>query len=260
MTPLLPWKGNAPQVVLTLVLLASAGAACTSDGRDAQAQTLRTDSVMESTLGSAAPAPSPSTGAPRLTPEEQAQQPLRISDMGYNEGSPQAPLKVLEFSDFGCGYCRRFHEDIYPKLKKIYIDTGLVEWKYTPFVMGMFPNGLQAALAGECAGEQENFSAMKDRLFAEQAGWKSTSDPEQFFTRLASEGGLDVERFTSCMEGGWREARVRANIRLGQQVGVRGTPTFLVDGKPLEGAVPFDEFQRILDVALRRKGVSPPAR
>lgn len=246
-------------MIPTVALLLPLGMSCSGNGGNAQAQV----SAVADPTGAAptSPPPAPASGrGPRLSPEEQAQQPLPISEMGYNQGSPQAPVKVLELSDFGCGYCRQFHETIYPQLREIYIDAGLVEWKYIPFVLGKFPNGLQAALAAECAGEQGGFFAMADRLFADQAGWKNAGDPYPLFSQLASEVGLEADRFDSCIEGGWRENRVRANIRLGQQVGARGTPTFVVDGRLVQGALPLDGFREVIDVALRRKGVTPSHR
>jgi len=178
--------------------------------------------------------------------------------MGYNRGSPEAPVKVLEFSDFGCGYCRRFHEETLPAITEIYIDAGFVEWKFIPFVLGMFPNGLQAATASECAGEQHQFFPMQARLFQDQRGWRNSDDPYADFSRIAEEEGLDVERFNDCIQGGWRDNRVRANVRLGQQAGARGTPMFLVDGRPVPGALPLSDFRRLLDAALLQRGITPP--
>ena len=176
-------------------------------------------------------------------PRSRTQQPLQVADMGYDFGSGDAPVKVMEISDFGCGYCRRFHEETFPTLLDIYVEAGLVEWKFIPFVLGMFPNGLQAATAGECAGEQDMFFRMQDRLFAEQSGWRNSEEPYAFFSRLAEEEGLDAVRFSSCIEGGWRDNQVRANIRLGQQAGARGTPLFLIDGRPISGALPLSDFR-----------------
>jgi protein-disulfide isomerase len=217
------------------------------------------DSALGAILESAAEGREPSRPtSPRIPFEEQAQRPLEISEMGYDRGDSDAPVKVLEISDFGCGYCRLFHEEIFPDLEEIYVESGLVEWKYIPFVLGMFPNGLEAATAAECAGEQERFFPMQSRLFQEQRVWRSSQDPYELFSTFAGEEGLDVDRFESCIQGGWRETTIRSNIRLGQQVGARGTPVFLVDGRPLNGALPLPEFRRLLDAALLQKGVTPP--
>jgi protein-disulfide isomerase len=218
------------------------------------------DSLVEALLGDRDPNPAPAPTSPRLPPQEQANQPLLISEMGYHEGSPDAPVKVLELSDFGCGYCRLFHQQTFPTLREIYIEAGLVEWKHVPYVLGIFPNGLEAARAAECAGEQDGFFSMQKALYDSQAGWRASQDPRELFSGLAEREGLDVERFRSCVYNGWQDGRVRANSRLGQQVGARGTPTFLIDGQLLAGALPLEDFREVLDTALKLKAVTPPPR
>ena len=217
------------------------------------------DSVTREILGAIAQGPSPAVG-PTASGGAQEAKPLDIALMGYNLGDSQAPVKVLEISDFGCGYCRRFHEEIFPVLEEAYVEEELVEWKFLPFVLGMFPNGLEAAMAAECAGEQDRFFPMQSRLFADQSQWKDSRDPDPLFAEFAGEEGLDVERFQQCLGEGWRDDAVRANIRLGREIGVRGTPTFLIDGVPISGALPVTTFRDILDMALAQRGLTPPAR
>jgi protein-disulfide isomerase len=246
---------------LTIFLSLPYGLGCGGDGEPAEAQVTEADPVMSTLLESATESQeAPRQTSPRISPEDQASQPLQISAMGYTRGSEEAPVKVLEISDFGCGYCRRFHEETFPDLLEVYVESGLVEWKFIPFVLGMFPNGLQAATAGECAGEQGQFFAMQSRLFADQGGWRNSEDPYAFFSDLAGDQGLDVDRFVSCIQGGWRDNQVRANIRLGQQAGARGTPFFLVDGRQVAGALPLEDFRTVLDGALLQRGITPPSR
>ena len=235
-------------------------AGCGESTDDAQAQTTGPDSTLQSILGAAVATPPPAPTSPRLSAQEQEARPLDVALLGYSEGPLSAVVKVLELSDFGCGYCRQFHQDVYPTLKEIYMDGGYIEWKFIPYVLGMFPNGLQAATAGECAGEQDQFLPMRERLFAEQPQWRGSSDPFPLFAELAADEGLDVERYNTCVEAGWRDARLRSNLRFGQMIGVQGTPTFMIDGRPLEGAVPLDNFRDILDIALQQRGITPPVR
>jgi protein-disulfide isomerase len=241
---------------LLLAFLMASVAGCGGDGEEVQAQTSAADTLVGATAPSGEGGQSsPQSTNPRQNPSSQR---VSIPDMGYNLGSEDAPVKVLEFSDFGCGYCGRFHAETFPSIKEIYLDGGFVEWKFIPFVLGMFPNGLEAAIASECAGEQDQFFPMQKRLFETQRGWRSSDEPNAFFAQLAEDEGLDVGRFEGCVAGDWQDHRVRANIRLGQQVGVRGTPLFLVDGRSLPGAVPLDSFRAILDAALRQRGITPP--
>lgn len=183
--------------------------------------------------------------------EEPAQE-MDLSEVGYDFGSPDAPIRIVEFSDFGCGYCRQFHVETYPTLHEEYVETGKVHWKYVPYILGMFgPNAVDAALAGECAGEQGGFVAMRERLFAAQSEWKGADDPRAHFRRYAGEEGLDAGRFTSCMEENRPQARVVANSQLGRQLGIRGTPTFFILGHSvIPGALPLETFRIVLDQLL----------
>ncbi len=229
-------------ILLLGVLLIGASSACTDPP----------DAAAGEDAGARSPVPERlPPGSPRVPSARQEARPLRLDEIGYDRGSPDAPVKVVELSDFGCRFCRQFNQETYPTLHREYVETGRVQWKYVPFVSGMFPNALEAAIAAECAGEQGDFEAMRVRLYVDPQEWKGSAQPDSVFTRYAREVGLDVPRFRACVDGGWREDRVRMNIRLGREVGVRGTPTFLVDGFPIQGALPLEAFREILDLALR---------
>jgi protein-disulfide isomerase len=198
--------------------------------------------------------------SPRVSPSEQEARPLLVSEMGYNQGAATAPLKVIEFTDFGCGYCARFHAEVYPTLKEVYLDGGFIEWKHIAFMIGRFPNAMEAATAGECAGEQDQYFPMHARLFSDQGAWKNQDDPYPALYEIADDIGLDMERFGSCIDGGWRNSRIRDNLRLAQEAGVRGTPTFVIEGQVLPGFLPLSSFRDVLDVALTQRGITPPPR
>lgn len=178
---------------------------------------------------------------------------MDVSTLGYDFGSAQAPLQVVEFGDFGCGYCRQFRLETFPSLSEEFIETGQIAWKYVPFVLGMFTNGKEAATAGECAGEQGAFDPMSIRLFRDQAEWKHSEDPDAVFRRFAEEEGLDVTRFAACVREGWRSDRLDAANRTAFQLGVRGTPTFFIDAYPISGALPLPAFRDFLANVLRER-------
>ncbi len=194
-------------------------------------------------------------GSPRISRSQQVSQEFDLSDLGFDTGSPDAPVKVVELSDFGCGYCRVFTIETYPILYDEYIRTGKVHWKFVPTILGMFQNSVAATFAAECAGEQGMFEQMHWRLYQDQSEWKREDDPDPIFHRYAEEEGFDVGRFATCLAGDWRAARVRADMRVGRELGVRGTPMFLIDGYPVSGALPVQMFRDILDIQLREKGV-----
>ena len=254
---------------LSLALLAACG------GSDGDAATPAADRPGAATSGDdgvyrpGPPLANPEGGTapaqPPAAPRAQAQEPSRtggtdVDALGFTRGSPDAPVRVVEFSDFGCGYCRQFHEEAWPTLRRDYVETGRVEWKMVPFDVGMFPHARQAVLAGECAGEQDRFDDLRERLFAEQRTWKSGSAGEalSLFRRLAGEEDLDMDRFNRCMAQGWRAARVDASNALARQLGIRGTPTFYILGFGIvPGALPADQFAQLLDEVLARRAGEP---
>ena len=206
-------------------------------GRDALGSTL----PVEGAQASQAP---PGAAVPRAGAES-----ISMDQLGHDSGSPEAPVKIVEFSDFGCGYCRRFHLESYPVLEEEYIRTGKVEWKYIPMILGIFgPNAEMAAEAGQCALLQGHFPAVRDRLFSSQSEWKQADDPAPFLHRYAEEEGLDVDRWEACMSERQGLERVETGTRLSVESGVRGTPTFFVLGAGvIPGAIPLDLFRQVLD-------------
>ncbi len=170
------------------------------------------------------------------------------AEPGYARGAERAPVVVVEFSDFGCPYCGKFALETYPALHREFVASGKVRWIYVPFVMGMFPNGAEAALASECAADQdeEKFWAMHDALFAAQRAWKSERNPSAVFSGLAREAGLDVAAFESCYAQARPRARIAASNALADESGVRATPTFFVQGQRVQGALPLETFRALL--------------
>lgn len=189
------------------------------------------------------PAPPPSLAAPiRDVP---------LDELGYTVGEAGAPLRVIEFSDFACGYCRQFHLEVFPTIEKEYVASGKVQWKYVPMILGIFgPNAEVAARAGECALEQDRFPPMRDRIFRDQPEWKRAAEPLPVLAGFAGEVGLDVDRWTRCMREDWRRDRVASGTRTAVEAGVRGTPTFFIVGHTsIPGSLPLDLFRQTLDRA-----------
>ena len=173
---------------------------------------------------------------------------------GYDRGSTRAAVTVLEFADFGCPYCAQFAAATYPRLAREFVATGLVRWKYVPFVMGIFSNGDQAARAGDCAGQQGRtaFSRMHDQLYGLQDEWKGAGDAQVAFRSLAAPAGLDLKRYDACWASDEPDARIRASSALADRLGVHATPTFFVNEQRVEGALPLPEFRALLLEALGR--------
>lgn len=187
--------------------------------------------------------PAPANGPPRPSyPQER----VDLRGIGHDGGSPEAPVLVVEFSDFGCPYCAQFARETYAAVHEEFVVTGKVQWKSVPFLLGIFPNGMEAALTAECAARQGAFWAMRDRLFQDQAAWKASSEPAALFRRYAEDLGLDAARIDSCYLEEEVGDRIGANNRAANRLGVRSTPTFFVNGRRVEGAIPLEQFRLIL--------------
>ncbi len=184
-------------------------------------------------------------------------QEFQLSEIGFDYGSDDAPIKVVEFSDYGCGYCRRFHTETFPTLLQDFIERGRVQWKYVTYVSGMFPNGMTAAFAAECAGEQELFPAMSPLLYERQGDWKGLQDPYDAFEAMATEVGANSEQFRTCYEEQRPRPRVRSGIISGARLGVRGTPSFLINGVPAMGAQPLVWWDGLFS-AIEEEGGGDP--
>lgn len=172
-----------------------------------------------------------------------------IAPLGFNRGDSSAIVKVLEMSDFGCGYCRRFHDETFPTLRTEFIESGMVEWKFVPYITGMFANSLAVTEAGECVMEQgpEPYETIAGRLWEEQSVWKGSDAPEAVVRAWVEELGIDMGRYDTCLSEDRRIQRIAGATTLARQLGVRGTPTFVVLGyPPLQGALPTELFQDIL--------------
>lgn len=176
---------------------------------------------------------------------------IDLTGVGYDYGNPSASVVVVNFSDFGCPFCGSFARETQPSLDREFVATGKVFFKYVPFVMGMFPNGEQAARAGECAGDQGKFQAMHDRLYAEQKEWKSSRSPESILKKYAAGIGLDAARFAACYAGGTTHQRTALATDRADRLGIRATPTFYVNGYQIEGALPLEDFRRVLSRATQ---------
>lgn len=178
-----------------------------------------------------------------------------LTGVGFDRGEADAPIVIVELSDFGCPFCGSHARQTFPSLDREFIATGKVFYKYVPFVMGMFPNGDGASRAAQCAAEQDAFWPMHDTLYAVQNEWKRAGDAPARFTGYAAGLGLDTAGFGACLRTDGPAAR-RAALAddVAAQLGIRATPTFLVNGRPIEGALPLDRFRVVLTRLWEEQG------
>ena len=174
---------------------------------------------------------------------------LDLTGIGYDRGSPEAPLVLIDFSDFGCPYCGEFARETYPEIDRDYIQTGKVYFKYVPFLAG-FANGREATRAAECAADQGKFWEMADAVYASQDAWQKARDPHAELRKVADTAGLDTAAYWACYAVHRPDGRTRRATDAAEKVQVRVTPSFVLNGRPIEGALPLAEFRKLLDASL----------
>ncbi|MCR4403795.1 MAG: DsbA family protein [Candidatus Acetothermia bacterium] len=166
-------------------------------------------------------------------------------------GRPEAPVVIVEFSDFQCPYCARFAQQTFPQLKKEYIDTGKVRLVFRDFPLSFHQNAAPTAEAAQCAHEQGRFWEYHDRLFAGQGEWSGSASASQIFAGYAEGLGLDGARFRECLASRRYKEEVQRDFNDGIGYGVTGTPTFFINGRKLVGAQPFSAFQQMIEAELK---------
>ncbi|MFC1703516.1 thioredoxin domain-containing protein [Candidatus Omnitrophota bacterium] len=158
------------------------------------------------------------------------------------KGDPNAKVLLVEFSDFKCPYSKRFYNSTFPQLQKEYIDTGKVKFTYRDFPLG----SAAVAVAAECAGEQDKYWEMFDKL--------NTADSltDESLKATAQEIGLDTASFNACLNDEEIKAEVSNDMKEGRKFGVGGTPAFFVNGRFISGARSFSTFKKIIDEELAK--------
>lgn len=187
--------------------------------------------------------------APQAAPTAVAMQNIALRPAN-TMGSANARVTIVEYSDFQCPYCLQFHQQTYQKIIDQYVKTGKVKLSYRQMpIASIHPLATPAAIASECAAEQGKFWEYHDTLFNKLAAKQLDSKPE-VLSDWAKSVGMDAGKFQSCLSSPEIQARVNADLQEGSRVGVRGTPSFLINGQLLVGAQPFSAFQQTIDAAL----------
>lgn len=165
------------------------------------------------------------------------------------KGNANAPVTIIEFSDYECPFCERHFQETYPQLLKEYVDTGKIKLVFRDFPLSsIHPNAQKAAEAAECAGEQSKYWQMHDKLYSNQ----DALDVESL-KKYAKELGLNTAAFNTCLDSGKMADEVAKDFADGQDAGVTGTPGFFINGRFLAGAYPFETFKKIIDEELVKK-------
>ena len=170
-------------------------------------------------------------------------------------GSAQAPLTIVEFSDFECSFCQRFHAEVMPNLKRSYIDRGLVRFVHKDLPLPFHQQAWPAAAAARCAAEQNNYWGLYSALFDQQTCLNCKG-----VVAIAQEQGLNPTSLKACMQKETTQTQINANLSEAALHNIRATPTFVIGptlsegehiGDITEGAIPWPQFKALIDEKLK---------
>jgi len=195
-----------------------------------------------------------SGGIPNLKADATADTQVKISpdvkrydiptDGDPSIGPDDAPITIIEFSDYQCPYCVRWYQEVHKRLMEAY--KGKIRFVYRDFPLySIHPEAQAAAEAADCAGEQNAYWPFHDALFSHKNGLGSSA-----YLQYASELGLDTDQFGKCVSERRYKAEVDADFKFATKSGVSSTPTFFVNGLAVIGAQPFEVFQQIIEKEL----------
>jgi len=178
--------------------------------------------------------------------------PVEVDTSGaFSIGAADAPVVMVEFTDFQCPYCSRHFIETFPQIRADYIDTGRVRYVFMDFPLtNIHPQAPLAAEAARCAGDQDAYLEMHHTLFERQDQWSNRDDAGDIFVGFAGELGLDEATFGQCLESGQYTAAVAADLAQGVSLGINGTPAFFLNGNFVSGAQPFSVFQGAIESLL----------
>jgi protein-disulfide isomerase len=180
-------------------------------------------------------------------------------DAARIQGSPAAPVWVVEISDFQCPFCKTWHDSVYRALHREFVTPGTVRLAYINYPLPNHHNALPAAEAAMCAGVQNKFWEMHDGLFETQSLWSPLPNAASIFDSVARAKGVDVPAMRRCIDSGATRALIVADAERARESGVQGTPTFIVGGDVImRGMQPIEAFREAIGRKLAAREPAPP--
>jgi protein-disulfide isomerase len=171
-------------------------------------------------------------------------------------GRADAPVTIIKYESLTCPYCRQFQAEVFPTLKRDYIDTGKVR-----FILREFPIGKQsgtATIAMRCAPSEKHF-ALYEKFMAQQSAWVSQEVRRDPIFKVASQVGMTRAQFDSCMENQAMIASLNAIKERGRTLGIIGTPNFFVQGKLIKSTLDTAKLRALIDSHLADGAAGKPA-
>jgi protein-disulfide isomerase len=163
-------------------------------------------------------------------------------------GDPNAPVTMIEYASLTCPHCARFHNEVLPKIKRDYIDTGQVKLIYRDYPLDQF--ALKASLLARCAPNGHFFTFLH-ALFKAQELWARSGDPEAELSKIGRLGGIGEERFAVCTsDQRLIDYVLQQRIDAKEEYSIASTPSFIINGRKLKGALSFEMFQSVIESVL----------
>lgn len=164
------------------------------------------------------------------------------------KGREDAPVTIVEFTDYQCPFCRRYFDEAYKKIISDYVETGKVRYLVHDLPLPFHENADEAAVAARCAGKEGKYWEMHDKLFEKQEEWQGSSEVKAALARYGKEVGVDI---SDCQDDEEVAGEVRNDVSLANEVGATGTPTFFINGRLLVGAQPYESFKTMIEEELK---------
>jgi len=202
--------------------------------------------VTSSTSSSSQPA---ATSDPNDAARRKEMMSYLVGQMRHFEGEENAPVTIIEFSDFQCPFCGKFEAETVSQIEKNYVETGKVRFGYWHFAF-LGQESLDAAEASECAADQDAFWQYHDLLFKSQNGENKGAFAKDKLKEFAASLKLDTQAFNDCLDTGKYTQLVQQLTGTAQSIGVRSTPSFVVNGRAIIGAQSYDVFKQAIEAEL----------
>lgn len=198
-----------------------------------------------------APAGQPEQPTPKETEQANPLEALarRVPGDPLAQGRPDAPVVLINYSDFRCPFCAKFNTDIEPELARRYVDSGVlrIEWRDFP-IFG--DESINAAKAGRAAARQGKFWEFQHAVFSQAPDNGHPPMPESRLIEFAQQAAVpDIERFRADLNDPATFAEIEKDATQASEIGVSSTPTFLVNGRPVMGAQPLEAFVEVIEQA-----------
>ena len=165
------------------------------------------------------------------------------TENAYAIGPADAPVTIVEFSDYQCPFCRRWHDEVYEPLLAAYPGKIRLVYRHLPLT-SIHPDAMSAAEAAMCAGDQDAYWQYHEKLFSSESLGTNT------YIGYARDLGLNMTAFEACLSEHTHQQAIQSDSDFAINLGVRSTPTFFINGLAVVGAQPLDVFKQVIDKEL----------